>query len=187
MDIFTEAPYIGSWSLNYVMCWCPSKALRHGPKPGCQEAEAEAFSILEAEAEALTPFKLEAEAEALVTKPKPKPGYLYWAKCESGHLESESGYCESESRWIRFHLHFLESESESESSPKRLEFGFESGFKSEFQFGFAHHWCRLTGEEYSNIPLPQFIMTGDNNLFTKKKKKERKKERKKNTCMQHLH
>ncbi len=49
---------------------------RHGPKPGCQEAEAEAFSILEAEAEALTLFKLEAEAEALVTKPKPKPGYL---------------------------------------------------------------------------------------------------------------
>ena len=47
---------------------------RHGPKPGCQEAEAEAFSILEAEAEALTLFKL--EAEALVMKPKPKPGYL---------------------------------------------------------------------------------------------------------------
>ncbi len=37
----------------------------HGPKPGCQEAEA--YSILEAEA--LTLFKL--EAEALVTKPKP--------------------------------------------------------------------------------------------------------------------
>ncbi len=35
---------------------------RHGPKPGCQEAEA--FSILEAEA--LTHFKLEAEAEAVV-------------------------------------------------------------------------------------------------------------------------
>ncbi len=46
---------------------------RHGPKPGCQEAEA--FSILEAEAEAFTLFKLEAEAEALLKKPK--PGYLY--------------------------------------------------------------------------------------------------------------
>ncbi len=46
---------------------------RHGPKPACQEAEAEAFSILEAVAEALTLFKLEAEAEALVMKPKPKP------------------------------------------------------------------------------------------------------------------
>ncbi len=44
--------------------------IRHGPKPGSQEAEA--FSILEAEA--LTLFKL--EAEALVMKPKPKPGYL---------------------------------------------------------------------------------------------------------------
>ncbi len=52
--------------------------IRHGPKPGCQEAEAEAFSILgaKAEAEALTVFKSEAEAEALVTKPKPKPGYV---------------------------------------------------------------------------------------------------------------
>ena len=51
---------------------------RHGPKPGCQEAEAQAFSIFEAEAEALTLFKLEAEAKALVMKPKskPKPGYL---------------------------------------------------------------------------------------------------------------
>ncbi len=39
---------------------------RHGPKPGCQEAEAEAFSILEAEAEALTLFKLEAEAGLFV-------------------------------------------------------------------------------------------------------------------------
>ncbi len=47
---------------------------RHGPKPGCLEAEA--FSILEAEAEAFTLFKLEAEAEALAPKPKPKPGYL---------------------------------------------------------------------------------------------------------------
>ncbi len=35
---------------------------RHGPKPGCQEAEA--FSILEAEAEALNLFKLEAKAKA---------------------------------------------------------------------------------------------------------------------------
>ncbi len=41
--------------------------IRHGPKPECQEAEAEAFSILEAEA--VTLFKL--EAEALVIKPKP--------------------------------------------------------------------------------------------------------------------
>ena len=48
---------------------------RHGPKPGCQEAEAKAFSILEAEAEAFTLFKLEAEAKALLMKPK--PGYLY--------------------------------------------------------------------------------------------------------------
>ena len=50
--------------------------IRHGPKPGCQEAEA--FSILgaKAEAKALTVFKSEAEAEALVTKPKPKPGYV---------------------------------------------------------------------------------------------------------------
>ncbi len=75
-------------------------AYRHGPKPGCQEAEAEAFSILEAEAEALACLKLEAEAEALVKKPK--PGYLYRAKWESGHLESEPGsesrYLESESR-----------------------------------------------------------------------------------------
>ena len=47
----------------------------HGPKPGCQEAEA--FSILEAETKALTQFSLEAEAEALVKKPK--PGYLYSA------------------------------------------------------------------------------------------------------------
>ena len=45
---------------------------RHGLKPGCQEAEAEAFSILEAEAEALTLFKLEAEALVM----KPKPSYL---------------------------------------------------------------------------------------------------------------
>ena len=35
---------------------------RHGPKPGCHEAEA--FTILEAEASTL--FNLEAEAEALV-------------------------------------------------------------------------------------------------------------------------
>ncbi len=40
-------------SCQLVMC-------RHGPKPGCQEAEA--FSILEAEA--LTLFRLEAEAKA---------------------------------------------------------------------------------------------------------------------------
>ncbi len=47
---------------------------RHGPKPGCQEAEAEAFSILKAEAraEALTLFKLDNKAEAMVMKPKPK-------------------------------------------------------------------------------------------------------------------
>ncbi len=54
------------------MCLCIT--CRHGPKPGCHEAEAEAFSILEAEAEALTHFSLETEAEALVKKPK--PGYL---------------------------------------------------------------------------------------------------------------
>ncbi len=47
---------------------CSGHDCRHGPKPGCQEAEAEA--------EALTLFKLEAEAEALLMKPKPKPGYL---------------------------------------------------------------------------------------------------------------
>ncbi len=45
--------------------------VRHGPKPGSHEAEAEAFTKLEAEA--LTLINL--EAEALVTKPK--PGYLY--------------------------------------------------------------------------------------------------------------
>ncbi len=44
---------------------------RHGPKLGCQEAEA---LILEAEAEVLTLLNLEAEAKALVMKPK--PGYL---------------------------------------------------------------------------------------------------------------
>ena len=40
--------------------------VRHGPKPGSQEAETEAkvFSILEAETEALTLFKLEAKAKA---------------------------------------------------------------------------------------------------------------------------
>ncbi len=57
--------------------------IRHGPKLGCQEAEA--FSILEAEA--LTLFKLEAEALVM----KPKPGYLYRTKYKSRHLESESG------------------------------------------------------------------------------------------------
>ncbi len=42
---------------------------RHGPKPGCQEAEA--FTILEAEA--VTFVNL--EAEALLMKPKTKPGF----------------------------------------------------------------------------------------------------------------
>ncbi len=42
-----------------------NETVRHGPRPGCQEAEAEVFSIFKAEA--LTLFKL--EAEALTTKP----------------------------------------------------------------------------------------------------------------------
>ncbi len=54
---------------SWIRCWIAQILTRHGPKPWCQEAEAEAFSILEAEAEALTLFKL--EAEALVMKPKP--------------------------------------------------------------------------------------------------------------------
>ena len=60
---------------NYVSCivrdvneYYSSKAIRHGPKLGRHEAEAEAeaFTILEAEAEASTLFNLEAKAEALV-------------------------------------------------------------------------------------------------------------------------
>ncbi len=60
------------------ICLSPDHAswkVRHGPSPGCQEAEAEAFSILEAKA--LTLFKLEAKAEAEALVTKPKPGYLY--------------------------------------------------------------------------------------------------------------
>ncbi len=52
----------------------PGVGARHGPKPGCHEAEA--FPILEAEAEALAHFSLEAEAEAKALVKKPKPGYL---------------------------------------------------------------------------------------------------------------
>ncbi len=84
---------------------------RHGPKPARHEAEA--FSMLEAEAQALTHFSL--EVEALVTKPK--PGYLYSTNvCWIGiqHLKSESGFI------------LYSSESESESSPKSSESGFES-------------------------------------------------------------
>ncbi len=56
---------------SLVACVCPfvDMCVRHGPKLGCQEAEA--FTILEAQA--LTLVNL--EAEALVTKPK--PGYWY--------------------------------------------------------------------------------------------------------------
>ncbi len=43
--------------------------VRHGPTPGCQEAEA--FSILEAKAEALTLFKLEGSQKSRKSKPKP--------------------------------------------------------------------------------------------------------------------
>ena len=57
-----------------MMCKVYITTIRHGPKPGRHEAEAEAFSMLKAEAEAFTHFSF--EAEALVTKPKPKPGYL---------------------------------------------------------------------------------------------------------------
>ena len=77
---------------HYILC-LTSPPTRHGPKPGCQEAEA--FSILEAEA--LTLSKLEAEAKALVTKPK--PGYLYRAKYESGLQSRSFGQPRSRSLW----------------------------------------------------------------------------------------
>ena len=61
--------------------------IRHGPKPGSHEAEAEAFTKLEAEAEALTLINLEAEALVM----KPKPGYLYYTQNQSfGNPRSRS-------------------------------------------------------------------------------------------------
>ncbi len=78
---YHPCPILYHWDSRFRSSWLKlSKHFvipRHGPKPGCHEAEAEAFSILEAEAEALTHFSLEAKAEAEAFVKKPKPGYLY--------------------------------------------------------------------------------------------------------------